>query len=291
MYMRKIKSGVPGLDEILDGGLNEFSTTTVIGCAGAGKTTFALQFIKKGLETGSEGIFITLDENKEQIIKEAVAMGWGEILDYLDEEKLVFIDATGKEFTNFIKKELPDFVATWRGAGARIAIDPLTPVIWASKDLYEQRELLSFLMKETRKIGTVLCTLEEHGPAGNLTGVETVLPMYLADCVIHLRYRPLEVKPYRALKVIKYRSSRHSENAHPYRFIKNIGLVLLRSTGETFPGGRLPETIRMEIIRELGALQKEKQTKLMKLLDALTMKDIEGIELNILIERLKEYFE
>ncbi|MEM3396559.1 MAG: ATPase domain-containing protein [Thermoplasmata archaeon] len=289
--MRKIKSGVPGLDEILDGGLNEFSTTTVIGCAGAGKTTFALQFIKKGLETGTEGIFITLDENKEQIIKEAVAMGWGEILDYLDEEKLVFIDATGKEFTNFIKKELPDFVATWRGAGARIAIDPLTPVIWATKDLYEQRELLSFLMKETRKIGTVLCTLEEHGPAGNLTGAETVLPMYLADCVIHLRYRPLEVKPYRTLKVIKYRSSRHSENAHHYRFIKNIGLVVLRNTGENILSGKLPESTRMEIIRELGVLPKEKQAKLAKLLDALTMKDIEGIELGVFIERLKEYFE
>ncbi|MCX8173740.1 MAG: circadian clock protein KaiC [Thermoplasmata archaeon] len=289
--MRKIKSGVPGLDEILDGGLNEFSTTTVIGCAGAGKTTFALQFIKKGLETGTEGIFITLDENKEQIIKEAVAMGWGEILDFLDEEKLVFIDATGKEFTNFIKKELPDFVATWRGVGARIAIDPLTPVIWATKDLYEQRELLSFLMKETRKIGTVLCTLEEHGPAGNLTGAETVLPMYLADCVIHLRYRPLEVKPYRTLKVIKYRSSRHSENAHHYRFLKNIGLVVIHSTGETFPGGKLPEPMRVEILRELGTLPKEKHGKLVKLLDSLTMKDIEGIELNILIERLREYFE
>ncbi|MEM3445393.1 MAG: ATPase domain-containing protein [Thermoplasmata archaeon] len=289
--MRKIKSGIPGLDEILDGGLNEFSTTTVIGCAGAGKTTFALQFIKKGLETGSESIFITLDENKEQIIKEAVAMGWGEILDYLDEEKLVFIDATGKDFTNFIKKELPDFVATWRGAGARIAIDPLTPVIWAIKDLYEQRELLGFLMKETRKIGTVLCTLEEHGPAGNLTGPETVLPMYLADCVIHLRYRPLEVKPYRTLKVIKYRSSRHSESAHPYRFIKNIGLVVVRSTSESFPAGKIPESMKMEILQKLGTLPKEKQVKIVKLLDALTMRDIEGIELNILIERLKEYFE
>ncbi|MGB9636449.1 MAG: RAD55 family ATPase [Thermoplasmata archaeon] len=288
--MRKIKSGVPGLDEILDGGLNEFSTTVVIGCAGAGKTTFALQFVKKGLETGSEAIFITLDENKEQIIKEAVAMGWGEILDYLDEEKLVFIDASGKEFTNFIRKELPDFVATWKGAGARIAIDPLTPVIWVTKELYEQRELLSFLMKETRKIGTVLCTLEEHGPGGNLTGSETVLPMYLADCVIHLRYRPLEVKPYRTLKVIKYRSSRHSENAHHYRFIRNIGLVVLRNSEEIFPGTKIPEKLKIEILKEMGPLSKDKQLKLSQILENLTMKDIDGIELGELVERLKEYF-
>jgi KaiC/GvpD/RAD55 family RecA-like ATPase len=287
--MRKIKSGVPGLDLILDGGLNEFSTTTVIGCAGAGKTTFALQFIKKGLETGSEGIFITLDENKEQIIKEAVAMGWGEILDYLDEEKLVFIDASGKEFTTFIKKELPDFVSTWKGAGARIAIDPLTPVIWVTKDLYDQRELIGMLMKETRKIGTVLCTLEEHGPAGNLTGPETVLPMYLADCVIHLRYRPLEVKPYRTLKVIKYRSSRHSENAHNYRFIKNVGLVVLHNSSEIYPSVPITPALKTDIIREIGALPKEKEVKLERILSGLTMKDLEGIEVPELIERLKEY--
>ena len=109
--MRKIRSGIYGLNPLLDGGVNENSTTVVIGRSGAGKTTLATQFIRRGLQDGQEGVFVSLDENKEQIIREAVEMGWSDILDYLDNELLVFIDASGREFSNFIRKELPAFVA------------------------------------------------------------------------------------------------------------------------------------------------------------------------------------
>ena len=79
--MRKIRSGILGLNPLIDGGINENSTTVVIGASGAGKTTFATQFIRMGLEQGQEGIFVSLDENKEQIIREAVEMGWSEVLE------------------------------------------------------------------------------------------------------------------------------------------------------------------------------------------------------------------
>ena len=225
--MKKINSGIYGLNALLDGGINENSTTVVIGMSGAGKTTFATQFIRRGLESGQEGIFVSLDENKEQIIKEAIEMGWSEILNYIEEDKLVFIDASGMEFSQFIKKELPDFVSSWKGANARIAVDPLTPVIWSTPDRYEQRDLIGFMLKETRKVGTVLCTLEEHGTIGDLSGTETVIPMYLSDSVIHLRSSfEAGSKLERRLKIIKCRSSGHSEMEHPYSIIKGFGLVV-----------------------------------------------------------------
>ncbi len=223
--MKKIKTGVFGLNPLLDGGLNENSTTAVIGSSGAGKTTFAIQFIRKGLESGQEGIFVSLDENKEQIIREAVEMGWKDIIDYLKKERLVFIDASGKDFSNFIRKELHNFVSDWKGAQTRIAIDPLTPVVWAVENHYEQRELISQLLKQTRKVGTVLCTLEEHGTEGDLSGKETVIPMYLADCVIHLRYKAMEAENNRMLKIVKCRNSWHSDGFYPYKIISGLGLV------------------------------------------------------------------
>ena len=214
------------MNPLLDGGINVNSTTVVIGASGAGKTTFAIQFIRKGLESGQEGIFVSLDENKEQIIREAVEMGWKEIMDHLKEERLVFIDASGKDFSNFIRKELHSFVTDWKGAGARIAVDPLTPVIWALENNYEQRELIGMLLKQTRRVGTVLCTLEEHGTEGDLSGKETAIPMYLADCVIHLRYKAMESSTNRMLKIVKCRNSWHSEVFHPYRIITGLGLVV-----------------------------------------------------------------
>ncbi len=246
--MKKIKTGVFGLNPLLDGGINENSTTVVIGGSGAGKTTFAIQFIRKGLESGQEGIFVSLDENKEQIIREAVEMGWEEIMDYLKKESLVFIDASGKDFSNFIRKELHKFVGDWKGAGARIAVDPLTPVIWAVDSNYEQRELITMLLKLTRRVGTVLCTLEEHGTEGDLSGKETVIPMYLADCVIHLRYKAMEGANSRMLKIVKCRNSWHSEEFHPYRIISGLGLVIKHELAERT---RKKESTK-ELIKELN---------------------------------------
>ena len=252
--MKKISSGVYGLNALLDGGINENSTTVVIGMTGAGKTTFATQFIRRGLEAGQEGIFVSLDENKEQIIKEAVEMGWKDITRFIDEEKLVFIDASGQEFSKFIKKELPDFVSHWKGANARIAVDPLTPVIWATPDRYEQRDLIGFMLKETRKVGTVLCTLEEHGSAGDLSGNETIIPMYLADSVIHLRNRHFEGdRLERKLKIVKCRSSRHSEREHPYSIIKGLGLVV---NPEDYPREIKSETVS-RLAEQFGLRGKE----------------------------------
>src|SRR3989475_10195969 len=207
-----MRSGVYGLSPLLDGGVNENSTTVVIGRSGAGKTTLATQFIRRGLQEGQEGVFVSLDENKEQIIREAVEMGWSDILEYLDDELLVFIDASGREFSNFIRKELPAFVADWKGSTARIVVDPLTPVLWSTKDLYEQRDLIGYMFKQTRKVGTVLCTLEEHGQA-DLAGPETVIPMYLAACVVHLKYNSDQANPSRPRNIVTCRHPRPTPTA------------------------------------------------------------------------------
>ena len=245
--MEKIKSGIYGLNPLLDGGINKNSTTVIIGPTGAGKTTFATQFLRKGLEQTNPGVFISLDENKEQIVKEAVEMGWSNIHKYLDEKLLLFIDASGKKFAQFIREDLPDFIQKWEGADARIAIDPLTPVMWAIKDKYEQRELLSFLLKETRRIGTVVCTLEEHGSEPNLSGPEVIIPMYLADCVMHLRYELLGDTEKRAIKIIKCRSSRHSKFLHNYKIIRGLGLMIQQHPLEIKGTRDIPTKLMKEI--------------------------------------------
>ena len=285
--MRKITSGVYGLNALLDGGVNENSTTVVIGRSGAGKTTLATQFIRRGLQAGQEGVFVSLDENKEQIIREAVEMGWSDILDYLDDEQLVFIDASGREFSNFIRKELPAFVADWKGSNARIAIDPLTPVLWSTKDLYEQRDLIGFMLKQTRKVGTVLCTLEEHG-ATDLTGPDTVIPMYLADCVIHLRFDPGPSKHTRELQIIKCRNSRHDPDAHAYEILRGLGIVLEGVDVHHVPTTKGPSQLRQLLMTR--AIPKDVRDRLEKSLEGLTDDDFRGLKPEQVLELvLQEY--
>jgi KaiC/GvpD/RAD55 family RecA-like ATPase len=288
--VRKIKSGIFGLNPLLDGGFNENSTTVVIGSSGAGKTTCATQFIRRGLQEGQEGIFVSLDENKEQIIREAIEMGWSDILDYLEDGLLVFIDASGREFSNFIRKELPAFVADWKGANTRIAVDPLTPVLWSTKDQYEQRDLIGFMLKETRRVGTVLCTLEEHGP-GELTGPETIIPMYLADCVIHLKYKAAEGGVIRLLKIIKARSTRHSELSHPYKIMKGLGLIVDSNAYKRELTTKIPSQIRA-VLQQKKPLPKGIQESVQKALEGLSDEDFKTLKAEHIIESiLAEYSE
>jgi len=273
--VRKIRSGIYGLNPLLDGGVNENSTTVVIGRSGAGKTTLATQFIRRGLQDGQEGVFVSLDENKEQIIREAVEMGWSDILDYLDNELLVFIDASGREFSNFIRKELPAFVADWKGSNARIVVDPLTPVLWSTKDLYEQRDLIGYMFKQTRKVGTVLCTLEEHGP-GDLAGPETVIPMYLADCVVHLKFNSDQANPSRLLNIVKCRNSRHSPSAHPFQIVRGLGIVIEGVDGRKTVSAKVPSQLRQLLLTH--SMPKNVRDALEKSLDGLTDEDFRSLK-------------
>ncbi|MCK5547957.1 MAG: circadian clock protein KaiC [Thermoplasmata archaeon] len=289
--MKKVKSGIYGLNHLLDGGMNEKSTTVVIGATGAGKTTFAIQFIRRGLMEGQDGIFVSLDENKDQIIREAVELGWDDILTYLDNEQLVFIDASGREFSTFIRKELPSFVADWEGADTRIAIDPLTPVLWSTKEQYEQRELVGFMLKETRKVGTVLATLEEHGMAGNLSGPETVIPMYLADCVIHMLYKPFEGEVKRKIKIIKCRNSRHSEFSHNYYLMKGLGLIVDRGNYEVKGSKKISAQLRDELVKATN-IPPTTHKRLLKILSELRDDDFKNLQPTEVIRSiLSEYSE
>lgn len=223
--MKKLKTGILGLDSLLDGGFNEHSATIMVGSAGTGKTTMALQFLRRGLETGSDAIYITLEESRAQILAEAKSMGWDEIEKFAEDGRLVFLEAGGKDLADFIKEELPGFVKEWEGSHARIVIDPLTPVIWAYQEKYEQRALISELFKQTKRVGTVLSTVEEHGTTGEMTGAETIIPMYLADTVVHLNVLGMG-EFQRQVKVSKSRQSWHDEGGHPYRFVLGIGFVV-----------------------------------------------------------------
>jgi KaiC/GvpD/RAD55 family RecA-like ATPase len=282
--MDKIKSGVYGLNPIIDGGINEHSTTVVIGTSGAGKTTFALQFIMRGMEVGDDGVFISLDENQKQIIIEAEAMGWTNIHKFIEEERLVFIDASGEQFSNFIKVELPDFVNEWKGTKSRIVVDPLTPVLWATKEKYEQRELISFLLKEVRKVGTVLCTLEEHGTYGDLSNPETIIPMYIADCIIHLKYHTTQDDIARNLRIVKCRSSSHSDKSHQYRIIGGIGLVVEHKDLPAPKTNRISKKLFEQFNQIARQLPREVRLRVTRALSSLTDYDIREINPDQLLE-------
>jgi KaiC/GvpD/RAD55 family RecA-like ATPase len=289
--MDKIKSGIFGLNPLLDGGFNEKSVNVILGSPGTGKTTLATQFIKRGLEMDQISIFISLDENQDQIIKEATERGWPEIDDYVKDGLLLFIDASGKEFKTFIHDELPEFVEKWSGANARIAIDPLTPVIWSSPNRYEQRELISILMKELKKIGTVVCTLEEYESGDDIANKDTIIPMYLADSVIRLRYVKTDINKSveRYLEIMKCRNSRHSKLLHKYNILHGFGIMLHSQDEPITQTRRIPSSLKRTLSKD-KKIPKKTLKMINEYLNTLKDNDFSGLNTSNIIQNILEEY-
>src|SRR5436309_15434155 len=87
----RARTGVGGLDDILNGGLIPHRLYLVDGDPGAGKTTLALQYLLQGAKDGERGLYVTLSETKEELNAVAASHGWSldsiEVLEILVSEK------------------------------------------------------------------------------------------------------------------------------------------------------------------------------------------------------------
>ncbi len=75
--IERIKTGIDGLDNLIDGGFPKGTFAVVTGGPGTGKTIFALQFLANGTQKyGEKGLFITVEQSTEDIVSQAKQFGW-----------------------------------------------------------------------------------------------------------------------------------------------------------------------------------------------------------------------
>ena len=81
--MPKARTGVPGLDDILLGGLAAGRVFLLEGSPGTGKTTMAMRFLVEGAQKGERGLYVTLSETEQELHSAALSHGW-ELGDNID---------------------------------------------------------------------------------------------------------------------------------------------------------------------------------------------------------------
>jgi KaiC/GvpD/RAD55 family RecA-like ATPase len=230
--MERVKTGIFGLDQLIEGGVVEKSVVVIIGSSGTGKTTFAMQWLQHGIENGEQGLYVTLEEPPEQILREADMMNFN--LRKHHEKDLFFIHLKGRNFKKMIEEQLPQLVKARSDYDikTRVVIDPMTPLVWADDDKLEQRELIGKLFYTLKDLGVVMATVEEHARPGETMGEDVLLPTYLSDGALHLEYYPIGGAFNRTMKILKMRGTHHGEGVYPYIFVRGVGVIVRASASE-----------------------------------------------------------
>ena len=87
--MRKVPTGIPGLDEITYGGLPAGRPTLVCGGPGSGKTLLGITFLVNGIrEFGEPGVLMSFEQNAEELAQDVGSLGY-DLASLVDDRKLV----------------------------------------------------------------------------------------------------------------------------------------------------------------------------------------------------------
>jgi len=232
-----ILTGIPGVDKILGNkGIPRGHSILISGGPGSGKTTFSMQFLYMGITANNEtGLYITLDEDPEDIKKNMSGLGW-DIEKLEKENKLLFINVspvrTGTtEKSGLLQLGMKEFKliklleAIKKGiekiSAKRIVIDPITIFTLQYPDEIDRIYAMRDLLADFRKNGcTNLLISELKG-----TGMEREhqFEEYLVQGVILLRTIVKDGKLSRMFQVEKMRRLAVDNQPHPYE-ITNSGI-------------------------------------------------------------------
>lgn len=235
----RVATGIPGLDEILGGGIASHRLHLIDGEPGTGKTTLALQFLIAGRDIGERCLYVTLSETAEELRGSAESHGWS--LDKIDVFELAA--ASGDEgeeaYTLFhpAEVELQQTVgavleAVERHRPSRVVFDSLSEMRMLARDpLRFRRQILALKQFFTGRACTVLVLDDRTGPEGDLQ------LQSLAHGVIALERLPMEYgAERRRLHVKKLRGALFTGGYHDFR-IRTGGLAVYPRVQYAAPTG------------------------------------------------------
>ena len=216
-----IKSGIVGFNDLLLGGFIKNSAILVEGVPGAGKTTFGLEFVYKGIiEMNEPGIVITFEEFPEQLYRDAANYGWN--LRQLEEENLLRVICTSPEiilddtigFLDSVVKEI---------SAKRLLLDSVTQFNMELSNPGELRKSVYSLCSGFKRMGLTSILTKE---VDDYSSQQTAFEEYLVDTVIRLYFEESFRSRRRYIEVLKSRGQDFVSGKYPFKFA-NTGLEIV----------------------------------------------------------------
>ncbi len=227
-------TGIPGLDEMLGGGIPQGRILLVLGEPGSGKTIACSQFLATGISKyGEKGLFVSMEEDRNHYDREMSQFGW----DFADAEKrgeFAFVDASpirsipgeikignltiGKQDFSLISLiEVIRNSAKTIGA-TRIVVDPVSLLMFQYPKESERRKVLLDLVEALSETGAT-CILSSELQRVGIRGRNLQIEEYLVHGVILMQTliagkerRGME----RVIQIEKMRETQIDRQPRPY---------------------------------------------------------------------------
>lgn len=210
----KLESGLKELDDLMGGGIEEGTSTLLVGGAGTGKSTIAAQFCAAAATRGEKSIIFMFDESPNTLYSRCSQLG----VDLQTHVKaglieLVQVDPaelSPGEFAHLIRQAVD--VAKVK----IVVVDSLNGYLNAMPEerflTIQLHELLMYLSQQG--VATILIGAH-HG----IIGAQMQAPVdasYLADAVILLRYFESRGEVRQAISVMKKRGGAHERTIREF---------------------------------------------------------------------------
>jgi len=227
--MERVKTGIAGFDELMEGGIPKNHLVLVSGQAGAGKTIFGLQYLVTGAKLGEKGVMISLEQSKNDIFNQASDFGWD--FKKLEEDGLVRILSFKPSKTHLVtimediekavaelqpKRLVWDSVSTYGvfaetfaylelglSLGGRDQTMPITPESAMRKAIFD-------LIEKFKSSGSTTLLISELPETSDFLSRDTISE-FLADGVIVLYYTAIGGETFGNIQI---RKMRHTKHAH-----------------------------------------------------------------------------
>jgi KaiC/GvpD/RAD55 family RecA-like ATPase len=209
------KTGIDGLDSILNGGIVKNSTTLVSGNPGAGKSILGLQYIYNGVDMFDEkGIYLSFEENAQDLREAAESIGLDKWPEYVENGDILVYDKKEllreNDFSSSLDLLLDDFEDS---EYERLVLDSLAMFNLFFDDEKERRTYLLKFADILKQNG--LTTLMTNEQGGVMPKTDIGLENYLTDGNIYLLQTPTESGVNRYLWVAKMRKQNIETDIFP----------------------------------------------------------------------------
>jgi circadian clock protein KaiC len=232
----KLKTGIKTLDEILQGGIPKGHSVIIAGGCGTGKTILAQQFLFAGAKEGETGVYLSLSEPREKIIKNLEDFTFFE-RKIVESNKVKIVDISSDARLKGIGLQNPDEIMdlireiVQETQAKRVVVDSITALAANFGDDVKIRNFIYELGFELMYLDCTTMLISEVPPQVfkySVYGIEE----FIADGVILMTDFERKGELLRAFQVIKMRGVNHSRNKYVLKILEDgINLIPLFKAG------------------------------------------------------------